>query len=779
MTKAPKELFVAMAQEYNLLHTLLDNVREYVFVKDTKGRYLLSNRANLDILRAATLEEIVGKTDYDIFPSELAAQYRADDEAVIEMGEPLINREESILGPDGKLRWHLTTKVPLRNDEGEIVGLLGLSRDITRRKQTLTSLQESQARLEAIISTATDAIITTDAAEHIILFNAAAERIFGYMSEEVVGQPLDMLLPQRFQQVHTQHLRYFDRIGETARSMSTLGELWGRRANGMEFPIEVMISKATVSGQSFYTAILRDITQRKQVEDELRTKSQLLTSLLENLPVTAIRIDENGILTAINGAVLRVTGLQEADAIGQSVSDLLPEVAAPIRAALAGGNTRFSITLPNPKGEPVYFDSWVFFDAANAKGAVGFAVDVSERKRAEQEIRQLNAELDRRVTERTAELTVLYEVTSLASQSLELQPTLEQVLERILAGVGRTVGAIHLLDSDEHTLHLAAQRGITPEMIDEMDSMPMSATPWGWVAEFGQPIVTPDLAIHTPHLAQVSGLHRYIGVPMCARGQPIGVLSIFDVARQPFNVEQIALLSSIGDQVGIAVEHMRFFTETKHRVQELSMLARAERRLHRSLHLDQVLHTLVDVAAEITGADSSILWTWDERHAQLAVAATHNLDRDRMAAPCLWADQVANAHELTVVTDTLSDTHVTADDPLCAAGVRVCLDGPISVGDQLFGVFVVGYSSPRSFTHADQQFFLDLARRAVLAVANAHLYAQAQRVAAFGGTPTVGPGPTRFSNPIALRPNPTHRNRTTTRRNRRRRTLGTSLHAHL
>jgi PAS domain S-box-containing protein len=138
----------AIAREHTLLRTLIDNLPDHIFVKDVQGRFLLNNRAHRHFHGAATQEELIGGTVFDLFPQELAAQYDADDQEVMRSGEPLINREEVKVDQEGGARWFLTTKVPLRDPDGKIIGLVGISHDITERKQTEEALQRAKDELE-------------------------------------------------------------------------------------------------------------------------------------------------------------------------------------------------------------------------------------------------------------------------------------------------------------------------------------------------------------------------------------------------------------------------------------------------------------------------------------------------------------------------------------------------------------------------------------------------------------------------------------------------------
>jgi len=146
-----------LAEERNLLRTLIDNIPDYIFIKDTESRFVLNNVAHRRILGTATQAEAAGKTDFDVFPEQLAARYHADEQEMMRTARPLVDREEPVTeGSTDTIRWLSTTKVPLHDSQGQIAGLVGISRDITERKRaeeelkrTLEELERSNRELES------------------------------------------------------------------------------------------------------------------------------------------------------------------------------------------------------------------------------------------------------------------------------------------------------------------------------------------------------------------------------------------------------------------------------------------------------------------------------------------------------------------------------------------------------------------------------------------------------------------------------------------------------
>ena len=150
-------------------------------------------------------------------------------------------------------------------------------------KHTEEGLQAIELQLAGVIHSAMDAIITVDEAQRIIIFNAAAEKMFGCLASEVIGTTIDRFIPSRYRKIHHEHIEQFGRAQVTNRRMRDLGAISRIRSSGEEFPIEASISHVEVSGSKLFTVILRDITERKQAEEQIAQLGKVLDESLNEI----------------------------------------------------------------------------------------------------------------------------------------------------------------------------------------------------------------------------------------------------------------------------------------------------------------------------------------------------------------------------------------------------------------------------------------------------------------------------------------------------------------
>jgi PAS domain S-box-containing protein len=266
------------------LRAIFDHTFQFMGVLTPDGTVLEVNRAALEF-GGVTADEVVGRPFWetrwwDGLPGEQERLKSAVQRAAA--GE-FVRYEADLPGGDGVTRAIDFSLKPVRDEAGRVVFLIPEGRDISEGKWAERALRISEAKFAGIITIASDAIISVDEHFVITLFNRGAETIFGYTAAEVLGQPLDTLLPDRFRHAHTHHMRSFAASPVAARRMGERQEILGRRKDGSEFPAEASISKLDLFGAAIYTVVLRDITQRKRVERSQRFLAQAGAILASSL----------------------------------------------------------------------------------------------------------------------------------------------------------------------------------------------------------------------------------------------------------------------------------------------------------------------------------------------------------------------------------------------------------------------------------------------------------------------------------------------------------------
>jgi len=197
-----------------------------------------------------------------------------------------------------------------------------LSRMEHERRQSENELRISTQRFSGVVASAMDAIITLDESMRVIVFNQAAEKMFGCPASEALGATLDRFLPEQHRQGHSKQIRSFGKSGNTTRSMYSPGILTAIRANGEEFPIEATISHVPVAGQKLFTAILRDITERKRAEENLRQSEARFRSIYEQAAVGIEQVSCDGHLLMVNAALCRMLGYEQNELLGKKTEEI-------------------------------------------------------------------------------------------------------------------------------------------------------------------------------------------------------------------------------------------------------------------------------------------------------------------------------------------------------------------------------------------------------------------------------------------------------------------------
>jgi len=419
-----------LANAQRQLQALLDNIPDRIYFKDTQSRFLQLNQALAKRLGVADPGQVIGKTDFDFQLPERAKEFYTDEQRIMQSGEALINKTEKQILPDGKTAWTATTKVPMRDPEGKIVGLVGFNRDITRQKQAEAGQAYEQDLFHTLLDTIPDNVYFKDRESRIV--RASKSKVEATL--QAVRESYRTAHPAAGPEAWPAHLANFESFGKWLIGKSdfdTYPEAHARAAYEDEQgimrtgqPVMGKVQKAMLpdgkaiwwtstkmpwhdkDGQIIGTfGVSSDVTAIKEVEETLSRERLLLRALIDNLPDAIYAKDTVGRKTLANPADLKNLRCKtEAEAIGKSDFDLFSKDLA---------EKFWADDLKVISGEPVINREEYLFDEAGRKrwlltsklplhdqdrkivGLIGIGRDITLQKQAEEALHRSNEALAR------------------------------------------------------------------------------------------------------------------------------------------------------------------------------------------------------------------------------------------------------------------------------------------------------------------------------------------------------------------------------------------------
>ncbi len=267
----------ALENKRLLLSALIDNIPDSIYTKDLACRKTLANLAEIKNMGAKSEDEVLGKNDFEIYPQEIAEKFFADDRWVIQTGNPIINREEFLFDPNGQKRWLLSSKIPIKNIDGQIIGLAGIGRDTTVNKKAEEAIQKSESTNRKMVANIGDVIVIFDENGNNRYKSSNIEKLFGWKPEELIGK-------STWDNVHPDDLddarNFLGSIVLEPDAPKTT-EIRYQRKDGLYVWIEITVTN--LLNDPDIKGILgnyHEITERKRSEAELESKNALLTELV-------------------------------------------------------------------------------------------------------------------------------------------------------------------------------------------------------------------------------------------------------------------------------------------------------------------------------------------------------------------------------------------------------------------------------------------------------------------------------------------------------------------
>jgi PAS domain S-box-containing protein len=389
-----------LREERNLFKTIIDNIPDRIYMKDLESRFVLVNQATLNWHRMTNSDQIIGKSDADFFGTEIGAEYRKNETRIYETGEPLINFEMlSQIAPNGA-QWILISKVPIRDSAGNIIGLLGVNRDISELKEATLAIQKTNARFSVAAESSLNAFFIFESVRdqdnqiidfRFVYINSRAEKLLDRPRQEVLGKTLHELLSFINDQ------GFFDKYVHVVESGEVLEE---------EFAIHAAEIHATwlyhqvVPLDDGIAITAQDITERKLFEEQIRYHA----NLLEQISDAVISTDLDFRIISWNKGAEKIYGWSAEESIGQRVEKMIPalwseEVTAEVRQSFAAHGF-WAGEYQQKRRDGVIIDiqtstTLVYDGSGKPIGTVAVNRDITEHKQAQRQLMELDLERER------------------------------------------------------------------------------------------------------------------------------------------------------------------------------------------------------------------------------------------------------------------------------------------------------------------------------------------------------------------------------------------------
>ncbi len=299
----------------SLLQILLEQSNDYIYFKDRNSRFIKVNQKILEVFGLNSEEEILGKTDKDFFP-DIADQLRTDEQQIMETGKPQLNVSLELVFPDGRKHWISISKTPFYDNQGNVAGIVGISRDITKQKKLEETLRENENKLRNLIDLTSEFIWQVDENGVYTFVSDNISNIVGYDSSEIIGKtPFDFMNQKEAERVGL----LFSKIVAKKDKITQLEDTWIHK-EGYEIIFEtdgtpLVNEKDELTG---YFGICRDITRRKKTEEALKKNEKKYHTLFEHMAQGVFYQRADGTIFDVNPAALEMFGLREEQTLGRT-----------------------------------------------------------------------------------------------------------------------------------------------------------------------------------------------------------------------------------------------------------------------------------------------------------------------------------------------------------------------------------------------------------------------------------------------------------------------------
>jgi len=400
-----KQAEEAMRKQKDMFELVINSVPTRIFWKDLNSVYLGCNMSFLEAVKKNKTEDVIGKNDFDLIWAKEAEKYINDDRQIIKKGIPKLGYEESYILPDGKKIWWQSSKMPLKDNTGKIIGVLATSEDVTDRKQTEKALEESEEYFRTLIENSSDVISILNDKGIITYESPSHEKVLGYETGKLIGENVFGLVhPDDRERISMQFVKLLKRSNEIEqvnfRFLHKDGTWIYIEGTGTNLLHSSKIKGIVVN--------YRDVTDRKQAEEVIKNQAAKWQTTFNAMSDSVSIIDLDGKISQYNAATLSLFNVNEEDIKEKKCFELVHGTKeffndCPLIRMKDSSQPESMIFKDKERWLKVNVDP-IFNSKNELTGAVHVVSDITDRKQAEQELVEYRENLEDLVKERTKEL---------------------------------------------------------------------------------------------------------------------------------------------------------------------------------------------------------------------------------------------------------------------------------------------------------------------------------------------------------------------------------------
>jgi PAS domain S-box-containing protein len=636
----------------------------------------------------------------------------------------------------GNLEYRI--EVGARDEIGQLAG--AFNDMAARRKQAEQALWDSEQWLSTTLRSIGDAVIATDAKGLVTLMNPIAEELTGWGEAEAVGQPLEDVFNIINEQTGEQAENPVTRVIREGVVVGLANHTVLMAKDGTKRPIAdsgapIRDEEGNIIGT---VMVFRDITERKRAEDTIKQQLAEIASYYDNAPIGLAALDTDLRFLRVNGLLSEINGIPVAEHIGKTVKEIVPSLEAQaiemtsriIRTGKPVTDIEFNgETAAQPGVKHTWLESWhpLKDDDQKIVGFIAMVQDITDRKRAEED-------LERRV----AELSALNAMAAIVTESLDVDEILNRAIVQALRLVGVEAAAMLLLDEEAGELALIAHRGLSDEFVRAFSRMKLGEGLAGKVAETGQPAILGDLAEYPGALkayVEKERIRSAASVPLIGRTGVIGVMNLGTASPHYFDAAGLELLVTLGRQIAIGVEKARLYAETGRRNRELSVLYTISRAAAESLDLEKTLNNAVEATLEALGIEVGGIYLMEPDGETLTLRVVRGVS-DEVAKNLQYVklgeglSGKAAAEKKPVVLDVQDYPSQRLAPYILGEGFQTLASTPLLSAGQAVGAMNLSTRRPRAFPPEELALLTAIGQHLGSAVQNARLYQETRAWAA-------------------------------------------------